>query len=112
MSSAEISAVQLLQDLPGRWVYLVLSFALGLLAYYRLRFPTAFVFGVVWALAFADIRLGQSLPSTTERQAAIVEGVIRTIPQPMDQGFRFYFDIERTVEPDTHSSVARSAELV
>lgn len=95
-----ISAVQLLQDLPGRWVYLVLSFALGLLAYYRLRFPTAFVFGVVWALAFADIRLSQSLPSTTERQAAIVEGVIRTIPQPMDQGFRFYFDIERTVEPD------------
>jgi competence protein ComEC len=94
-----VSVVQQLPDLPGGWVYFVLIFALGLLAYYKLRLPATFVFGVVWALAFAEVRLGQSLPSATERQAAVVEGVIRTIPQSMDQGFRFHFDIERTVEP-------------
>ncbi len=94
-----VSAVQQLPSLPGAWAFILLSSTFGLLVYYKLRLPAAFVFGVVWALAFAEIRLGQSLPTATERQAAVVEGIIRTIPQSVDYGFRFHFDIERTVAP-------------
>ena len=93
-----VSAVQQLSSLPGAWAFALVILAFGLLAYFKLHVPALFVFGIFWALAFAGIRLGQNLP-TTERQAAIVEGVIHTIPQPVDHGLRFDFDIRRTIEP-------------
>lgn len=102
-----VSAVQQLPSLPGAWAFVLLSSAFGLAVYYKLRFPAAFAFGILWALAFAGIRLDQGLPTATERQTAVVEGVVRTIPQPVDHGFRFDFDIEQTLQPDDLSLPSR-----
>lgn len=96
---AGVSAVQRFSSLPGAWAVLLSILAFGLLAYFKRRFSAAFAFGIFWALAFAGIRLDQSLPMATERLAAVVEGVVQTIPQPGDHGFRFDFDIQKTIEP-------------
>jgi len=94
-----VTVVQQFSSLPDPWTFVLLVLAFGLFAYFKLRLLAAFVLGIFWALAFAGIRLNESLPTATERQAAIIEGVIHSIPQPGDHGFRFDFDLQKTIEP-------------
>ncbi|BBA33648.1 DNA internalization-related competence protein ComEC/Rec2 [Methylocaldum marinum] len=93
------SCVQLLPFLPGAWAFALVGVVLSVAAYFRLHIPAAFLCGILWALAVAGTRLDPSLPNSSERQTATIEGVILTIPQAFDHGFRFDFDIQRTIEP-------------
>lgn len=94
-----VGAVQQLSSWPGAWAFVLAILAFGLLACFRLYVPASFVFGIFWALAYAGIRLDQTLPATAERQAPIVEGIVHNIPQPVDHGFRFDFEIRQILEP-------------
>lgn len=68
---------------------------------FRLRIPAAFLFGLVWALGFAGIRLSDCLPSNMERQDVWVEGKVMDIPVGFDQGLRFIFRVDAVLDPQT-----------
>jgi competence protein ComEC len=96
---AGVTLVQQLPELPGRWAFAVL--ALGTVAGLRWRchFAAACAFGVIWALACAHLRLGDALPTAAERQQAMVEGTVLTIPERMERGVRFDLGIVRVIDP-------------
>lgn len=43
-----------------------------------------FIFGFIWAVVHAMLRLGNDLPLNVQRQNALVEGVILSIPQTFE----------------------------
>jgi competence protein ComEC len=96
---AGVIAVQQLPELPGLWALAALAPLLIAALRRRLHFFAAFVFGLAWAFGYAEVRLSDALPAATERQQALVEGAVLTIPEPMDRGVRFDFAISRVIDP-------------
>ena len=55
--------------------------------------------GFMWAATAAQVRLSEALPPEWEGRDITVIGVIATLPQTLEHGTRFEFDVERTVTP-------------
>jgi competence protein ComEC len=55
-----------------------------------------FAFGFIWASACAHWRLAEALPAANEGQDIQVVGVVSKLPQQIERGVRFEFDIEQS----------------
>ncbi|MDK9703544.1 MAG: DNA internalization-related competence protein ComEC/Rec2 [Sulfuritalea sp.] len=51
--------------------------------------------GFVWAGGFAHLRLAQELPAALEGRDIELTGVVAGLPQTLERGVRFEFDVER-----------------
>src|SRR5581483_7059156 len=99
-------ALQRQAELPsGAWLAVATvsaAIALGLAA--RSRTPRAvralavaaacFVLGFAWAGARAQLRMADRLDASLEGRDAVITGVIAELPQPVERGARFDFDVE------------------
>jgi competence protein ComEC len=99
--------VQQLPALPGAWAYAALALLLAGSLRVRWTGAAAAVFGILWAMGYAELRLGASLPVAAERLQAEVEGRILTIPEAMDRGVHFDFAIDRVLAPENAKLPAR-----
>ena len=52
--------------------------------------------GVLWATACATVRLADALPADWEGRDIEIVGVVATLPQRLERGTRFEFEVERT----------------
>lgn len=64
------------------------------------RHVFAAALGFLWAALLASARLADELPSLWEGQDIRVIGVIAGLPQPVQRGVRFDFDIESVLTPE------------
>ena len=69
------------------------------LAIRRLFVPTALLaagaaLGFVWAVGFAHLRLAHELPAASEGRDIELSGVVAGLPQALERGVRFEFDVE------------------
>jgi len=55
----------------------------------------AAVLGFVWAAGFAHWRLAEALPSALEGQDVELTGVVAELPQQLERGTRFRFEVEQ-----------------
>ncbi len=98
-------------ELPTGWqlaAIVILAAALLLAASVR-RFPSwvqvparlalGAALGFAWAGAAAHVRLSDALDVDLENRDIEVSGVIASLPQPLDQGVRFEFDLEKSRAP-------------
>jgi competence protein ComEC len=92
-------SVQQWPALPGAWVLLGLVLLLAAAIHWRWTVFAAFAFGLFWASGYAAWHLRDALPIATERQQALVEGTVLTIPRRMERGVRFDFGIDTVLEP-------------
>ncbi len=53
--------------------------------------------GFVWAAAFAQLRLADELPAALEGRDIELSGVVAGLPQALERGVRFEFDVEQAV---------------
>ncbi len=53
--------------------------------------------GFVWAASFAHLRLADELPAELEGSDIQVTGVVADLPQALERGVRFRFDVEQAV---------------
>jgi competence protein ComEC len=53
--------------------------------------------GFVWAATFAQLRLNDELPATLEGPDIELTGVVAGLPQALERGVRFEFDVEQAV---------------
>jgi competence protein ComEC len=51
--------------------------------------------GFVWAAAFAQLRLADELPAVLEGRDIELSGVVAGLPQALERGVRFEFDVEQ-----------------
>ena len=51
--------------------------------------------GFVWAAGFAHLRMAEELPSAMEGRDVELIGVVAALPQALERGVRFEFDVER-----------------
>lgn len=66
-----------------------------------------FALGFLWASAFAHWRLAETLPTANEGQDINVVGVVRALPQTIERGVRFEFDVEQAAASvPSHISLA------
>lgn len=86
---------------------MVLGLLLAVCLSFRLAAAAAFVLGLAWAYGYAHVRLGDGLAATRERQQALIEGTVLTIPETMDRGVRFDFGVEERIEPAEGTLPAR-----
>lgn len=93
------ACVQRLPALPGPWALAVLVLALAVCFRRGWRFWGALWLGAAWALGYGQLHLAEHLPAANARQQAVVEGVVLSLPQPMERGLRFDFGVTRVVEP-------------
>ncbi len=105
-----IAALQIQRELPG-YVFLrgitffgVIAMALALVGgrwrlrpAWRLLVAIAFSIcaGFVWAALRAEARLAERLPAALEGVDIVVEGRIARMPQEIEHGLRFPFEVER-----------------
>ena len=54
----------------------------------------AALLGIVWAASFAHLRLADELPAAIEGSDIEVGGVVAGLPQALERGVRFEFDVE------------------
>ncbi len=99
---AGILLAQQLTELPGLiWLPATLI-GLGILA--RLRYWRGFFFmvGVLWAIAFATIRLDDRLPEQLAGQDIEIQGYVADLPEPEENRVRFNFKVvkSRKTVPD------------
>lgn len=59
-----------------------------------LLIPLAIAFGFVWAAGFAHLRLAEELPAALEGRDIEVTGVVAALPQALERGVRFEFEVE------------------
>ena len=62
-----------------------------------LVFLIAFSIGFCWAATFAHIRLSDELPKSWQQKSITLIGVIASLPEQIEQGERFEFDVERVL---------------
>ena len=63
--------------------------------------------GFVWAAGFAHLRLADELPSALESRDIELTGVVADLPQALERGVRFEFDVEQaTAGLPPHISLA------
>ncbi len=55
--------------------------------------------GYFWALLVAQHRLADELPTAWETKAIQIEGVVASLPQQLERGERFEFDVEKVLSP-------------
>ncbi|MGZ8218476.1 DNA internalization-related competence protein ComEC/Rec2 [Methylomagnum sp.] len=91
--------IQQLTELPGLGLCAALSLACAVSLRWRWLGVAAFGFGLLWATGYAAIRLRDALPTMTERQIAVIEGTVLSIPDAMERGARFDFAIDAVLEP-------------
>lgn len=60
-----------------------------------LLLPAAALLGFVWAAGFAHLRLADELPATLEGRDITLTGVVAGLPQALERGVRFEFDVEQ-----------------
>lgn len=66
-----------------------------------------FALGFLWASAFGYWRLAETLPTANEGQDISVVGVVRALPQTIERGVRFEFDVEQAAASvPSHLSLA------
>lgn len=53
--------------------------------------------GFVWAAAFAQLRMADELPAALEGRDIELSGVVAGLPQALERGVRFEFDVEQAV---------------
>ncbi|MCK9389704.1 MAG: DNA internalization-related competence protein ComEC/Rec2 [Sulfuritalea sp.] len=56
----------------------------------------AATFGFVWAAGFAYLRLADELPAAIEGKDVELSGVVAGLPQALERGVRFEFDVDQT----------------
>lgn len=77
----------------------------------------AFLLGFTWAAWRAELRLADELPAENEGRDIVVTGVVASLPQALERGVRFDFEVEQAqARVPRHLSVAwyrgwRDAEL-
>jgi competence protein ComEC len=68
---------------------------------------TGLVLGIVWAAGFAHWRMADRLPAASEGIDINVTGVVAGLPQTLERGVRFEFDVEQADTPvPQHISLA------
>lgn len=107
--AAGIGLLQVQERLPGQWTIGMLlgggAALAGLLFFMhggrrRRLLPLACaVIGFAWAALLAQQRLADRLPEEWEGRDVRIVGVVASLPQAMERGERFEFDVER-VETD------------
>ncbi|MDP1982039.1 MAG: DNA internalization-related competence protein ComEC/Rec2 [Sulfuritalea sp.] len=60
-----------------------------------LLLPAAALLGFVWAAGFAQLRLADELPAALEGCDIELTGVVAGLPQTLERGVRFEFDVEQ-----------------
>lgn len=90
---AGILSVQQMSALPEIAWLSVAIIALGILARLRCWYGIFFVAGVVWAVAFAAIRLDDRLPEQLAGQDIQIHGVIADLPEHENNHIRFNFNV-------------------
>lgn len=66
-----------------------------------------FALGFLWASAFGYWRLAETLPTANEGQDISIVGVVRALPQTIERGVRFEFDVEQAAASvPSHLSLA------
>lgn len=99
--------LQQMPELPScYWAFLLVPTFLLAVFFRRLPvFRTAYLvlFGVLagyfWALVMAQYRLADALPTAWETKAIQIEGVVASLPQQLERGERFEFDVENVLSP-------------
>lgn len=101
-----VAAVSGLPQLPPSWLWAALAFAvllllLGAWRWSRLRagllLAAALAAGFAWAGWRADERMAQELPRSEEGRDLRVVGLITSLPDRGERGWRFEFEVERVV---------------
>jgi len=81
--------------LPSLWILALLPVALwGLFVLPYLRIPCAICCGFLWAFLRADAILSNNLERTIEGVTMIVTGQVISLPEILDSGVRFEFQID------------------
>ncbi len=71
------------------------------------RLIFGFALGFIWAAGFAHLRLADQLPLAHEGRDIEVIGVVATLPQELERGLRFEFDVESaSLAVPSHISLA------
>lgn len=99
--------LQQMPELPGvYWAFLLVpTFFLAVffrrLPVFRTVYLTLFglLAGYFWALMIAQHRLADALPKEWETKTIQIEGVVASLPQQLERGERFEFDVERVLFP-------------
>jgi competence protein ComEC len=100
---AALPVLSVLVGLAGAAVVLLfLSLRLQRPALGLRRFPgtaallsAAAALGFVWAAGFAHLRLAEELPAAIEGKDIELTGVVAGLPQALERGVRFEFDVEQ-----------------
>lgn len=121
-------AIQAIIFVLGVWLFQQMSFipsgfwllALLPLIFATYRFISARIFfayllvlalGFAWAGLYASWRLADALPPEWETKEIELVGVVATLPQTIENGTRFSFDVERVLTPNAkvprHISLAQ-----
>jgi competence protein ComEC len=91
-----ILAFQQLPELPAvAWAFALVPLALLAVRFRGARLPVACAGGFLWALLQAHHSLTPSLDPALEGRDLVLEGVVAAIPEPLDRGIRFQFQVER-----------------
>ncbi len=99
-----VLTVSQLQELPSvLWLWLAVPLCAVWFITPRLRFIYAFVLGFLWALGFAQYRLGQELPQPLIGQDVLVAGYIASIPVVDEQKRRFEFEIHEQLDKSSNA---------
>lgn len=99
----------------GFWLLAFIPLVFGLYRFISFRqslvYLIALILGFAWAGLFANWRLADALPLEWETKEIEVVGVVATLPQALENGTRFTFDIERVLTPNAkvphHISLAQ-----
>lgn len=97
--TAGIAAAQQFPGLPQNLAILLLAIAAFVLWLARLRLPAACLFGLAWGLGVAAVRWQDALPAELEQQDLLIEGQVSSLPEAMDRGLRFNFQIDAALSP-------------
>ncbi|HMM55098.1 MAG TPA: DNA internalization-related competence protein ComEC/Rec2 [Candidatus Desulfobacillus sp.] len=103
--AAGIWHVQQRAGLPGWETLAALAAVAAVLAFTAWRLPprwrllpacaAALLAGFAWAAALGQLRLADALPEANEGRDIRLTGVIADLPQPLENGVRFDFDVEQ-----------------
>lgn len=96
---AGVAAAQQFRHLPSLLI-LCLAWVVTLgLRFFRFKLVAVFLFGLVWALTLAAWRMADFLPFELERKDVRIEGRVVDVPDALDGGLRFGFQVDRVLEP-------------
>jgi competence protein ComEC len=99
---AGIVLVQQLITLPELQWLILGGIVAGIMAWLRYWRSLIFIIGIMWACAFAAVRLADSLPAQLEGIDIPVTGIIATLPDVDDQRVSFDFLVTASEKPLPH----------